>query len=139
MAFNANGFSPLTVTGVQLSAGTDAVIDGGLKVGGNTSEVTVTAENTGIDPTSTEVKRTLSDREVENLPLTSRNPYNFIVLQPGVSGHPNAELGIPRGLNTNGLLDRINYQFDRHNTSNSPAQASPARGFAVWTLRAVKP
>ena len=50
--------------------------------------------------------------EVDNLPLTSRNPYNFILFQPGVSGHPNPELGIPRTINTNGLLDRIKYQID---------------------------
>ncbi|MEO8727289.1 MAG: TonB-dependent receptor, partial [Acidobacteriaceae bacterium] len=43
---------------------------------------------------------------------TSRNPYNFILFQPGVSGHPNPELGIPRTINTNGLTDRINYQMD---------------------------
>src|SRR5207237_8930976 len=47
-----------------------------------------------------------------NLPLTSRNPYNFILFQPGVSGHPNPELGIPRLLNTNGLVDHANYQLD---------------------------
>ncbi len=29
-----------------------------------------------------------------------------------MSGHPNPELGIPRTVNTNGLLDRINYQMD---------------------------
>ena len=29
-----------------------------------------------------------------------------------MSGHPNQELGIPRTVNTNGLLDRINYQMD---------------------------
>ena len=112
VTFTAEGFSTYTVAAVELSAGTEATVDGALPVGTTTSVVTVTAENTGVDATSTEIKRTLNNREVENLPLTSRNPYNFIVFQPGVSGHPNAELGIPRTLNTNGLLDRINYQLD---------------------------
>ena len=35
-----------------------------------------------------------------------------MLLQPGVSGHPNAELGIPRLLNTNGLVDHVSYQLD---------------------------
>lgn len=112
VAFASAGFETLTIKAVELNAGTDATVDGTLKVGAGSSEVTVTADNTGVDPTALEIKRTLDNREVENLPLTSRNPYNFIVFQPGVSGHPNAELGIPRTLNTNGLLDRINYQFD---------------------------
>jgi hypothetical protein len=50
--------------------------------------------------------------EVDNLPLTSRNPYNFMLFQPGISGHPNPELGIPRTVNTNGLDNRVQYQLD---------------------------
>ena len=65
-----------------------------------------------VEPSRVNTGRTIDHAEVDNLPLTSRNPYNFIIFQPGVSGHPNPELGIPRTLNTNGLLDRINYQMD---------------------------
>lgn len=112
VTFNANGFTSLKVQNVQLNAGTEAVIDGPLTVGGTASEVTVNATDVGIDPTNLNVQRTLGQREIENVPLTSRNPYNYIVFQPGISGHPNPELGIPRSLNTNGLMDRINYQLD---------------------------
>ncbi len=108
----SDGFSPLTVSGVNLNAGTEAAIDGNLKIGSAATAVTVEASIASIDPTNLNVQRTLSSVEVENVPLTSRNPYNFIVFQPGVSGHPNPELGIPRTLNTNGLMDRINYQLD---------------------------
>jgi len=65
-----------------------------------------------VDPARTNISRTISELEIQNLPLTSRNPYNWIMFQPGVSGHPNPELGIPRTLNTNGFVDRINYQMD---------------------------
>ena len=65
-----------------------------------------------VEPSRVNTGRTIDHAEIDNLPLTSRNPYNFIIFQPGVSGHPNPELGIPRTLNTNGLLDRINYQMD---------------------------
>jgi hypothetical protein len=65
-----------------------------------------------VEPSRVNIGRTINTREIQNLPLTSRNPYNFILFQPGVSGHPNPELGIPRTVNTNGLLDRINYQMD---------------------------
>ena len=78
--------------------------------------MTTTVEVTGgapvLEPCRVSTGRTIDWTEIDNLPLTSRNPYNFVIFQPGLSGHPNPELGIPRTLNTNGLLDRINYQMD---------------------------
>jgi hypothetical protein len=106
------GFSTANFDQIVLTAGKEAVLDPSLKVGSATEQIDVSATVTNIDPTSLNVQRTLDSREIENLPLTSRNPYNFILFQPGVSGHPNQELGIPRTINTNGLLDRINYQMD---------------------------
>jgi hypothetical protein len=107
-----DGFSKLEATGVVLEAGRDAVIDGALKLGTLQSIVEVTGGAPIIEPTRTNIGRTITQAEITNLPLTSRNPYNFILFQPGVSGHPNPELGIPRTINTNGQMDRINYQMD---------------------------
>src|SRR5258708_2128419 len=106
------GFETQRHTGVALDAGAEAVIDAGLKVGSVSTEVEVTGGAPIVEPSRTDIGRTIGYAEVSNLPLTSRNPYNFIIFQPGVSGHPNPELGIPRTLNMNGLLDRINYQLD---------------------------
>ncbi|CAN5513641.1 hypothetical protein BH10ACI4_BH10ACI4_38370 [soil metagenome] len=106
------GFSSVDYQSIVLNAGKELTLDPTLKVGGTTTEVEVTTETGGINPSSLNLERTLDSREIQNLPLTSRNPYNFILFQPGVSGHPNPELGIPRTINTNGLLDRINYQMD---------------------------
>lgn len=106
------GFSTLSFPGVVLQAGAEAVIDGALRVSSVATTVEVQASGTILQPSAAYVGRTISEREVSNLPLTSRNPYNFIMFQPGVSGHPNQELGIPRTLNTNGQMDRINYQMD---------------------------
>jgi hypothetical protein len=105
-------FSTAKFDQVVLTAGKEATLDSSLKVGNASDQIDVSATITNIDPTTLSVQRTLDSREIENLPLTSRNPYNFILFQPGVSGHPNQELGIPRTINTNGLLDRINYQMD---------------------------
>lgn len=106
------GFSSVNYQSIVLNAGKELTLDPTLTIGSTTTEVEVTAESGGIDPSTLNLQRTLDAREVQNLPLTSRNPYNFILFQPGVSGHPNPELGIPRTINTNGLLDRINYQMD---------------------------
>jgi len=107
-----DGFSTLKFSGVVLRAGTDAVVDGDLKLGAVNTSIEVTGGAPVVDPARTNIGRTITESEVQNLPLTSRNPYNWIMFQPGVSGHPNPELGIPRTLNTNGFVDRINYQMD---------------------------
>jgi hypothetical protein len=107
-----DGFSTARFDEIVLTAGKEAVLDSSLKVGNTSDQIEVSASVSNIDPTTLSLQRTLDSREIENLPLTSRNPYNFILFQPGVSGHPNQELGIPRTINTNGLLDRINYQMD---------------------------
>jgi len=106
------GFETQRYADIRLNAGTEAVLDTALKVGAVTTTIDVTGGAPVVEPSRVNTGRTIGHEEVDNLPLTSRNPYNFIIFQPGVSGHPNAELGIPRTINTNGLLDRINYQMD---------------------------
>ena len=101
-----------------------------LKVGSVSTTIEVTGGAPVIEPSRVSTGRTISQAEVDNLPLTSRNPYNFIIFQPGVSGHPNPELGIPRTLNTNGLLDRIKYQLDGMvDTETRPLWPAPVRDF----------
>ncbi|HEV2447759.1 MAG TPA: carboxypeptidase-like regulatory domain-containing protein, partial [Candidatus Sulfopaludibacter sp.] len=107
-----DGFEAQRHSDVRLDAGTEAVIEVQLKVGSVSTTVDVTGSASVIEPSRVNTGRTIDHEEVDNLPLTSRNPYNFILFQPGVSGHPNPELGIPRTINTNGLGDRINYQMD---------------------------
>ncbi len=106
------GFDLQRRPGIILDAGVEAVIDAQLKVGAVSTTVEVTGGAPVIEPSRISIGRTIDQAEIENLPLTSRNPYNFILFQPGVSGHPNPELGVPRYLNTNGLDNRVQYQMD---------------------------
>jgi len=106
------GFETQHHTDIRLDAGTEAVIDVQLKIGSVSTTVEVTGGAPVLEPSRVSTGRTIDQAEIDNLPLTSRNPYNFVIFQPGLSGHPNPELGIPRTLNTNGLLDRVNYQMD---------------------------
>lgn len=106
------GFARIHATNVTLQAGSDVVVDAPMKVSSVETTVEVTSATPIVESTTVNVGRTITESEIQNLPLPSRNPYNFILFQPGVSGHPNQELGIPRTINTNGLLDRINYQMD---------------------------
>jgi hypothetical protein len=106
------GFQTQVHPGVVLDAGFEAVIDAQLPVGSVSTSVEVSGGAPIIDASRVSTGRTIGHEETDNLPLTSRNPYNYILFQPGVSGHPNPELGIPRLLNTNGIPDRVNYQLD---------------------------
>lgn len=106
------GFETQRHTDVVLDAGTEGVIDAQLKVGSVSTTVEVSGGAPVIEPSRVATGRTISQIEVDNLPLTSRNPYNFLLFQPGISGHPNPELGIPRVVNTNGLDNRVQYQLD---------------------------
>lgn len=106
-----SGFKKFERSGVSLGAGQAAVIDIALGVGDVNEVVSVTADAPIVDPAKVDLGRNLNEREVKNLPLVSRNPYNFALLQPGVSGYENAEFGVPR-FSANGTLLRINYQID---------------------------
>ena len=112
VATAAPGFAAYSQSGIHLDAGSDLAVDQKLNVGSVSTEVQVTADAPIIETARFDLGRTITADETENLPLTSRNPYNFILFQPGVSGHPNTENGIPNTLNTNGLVDRVNYQLD---------------------------
>src|SRR5439155_1271614 len=74
-------------------------------------EGTVTDDVPVVDVGRIEEGRTLTTAEIKTLPLTSRNPYNFALLQPGVVGFETQEFGVPR-LTANGALLRVNYQID---------------------------
>ena len=112
VAVQKDGFESQRFTGIVLDAGVDATINAQLKVGSVSTSVEVSGGAPIVDPSRVSTGRTITLAETDNLPLTSRNPYNFILFQPGISGHPNPELGIPRLLNTNGLPDRVSYQLD---------------------------
>ncbi len=105
------GFKKQQQTGIPIAAGASAVINIAMEVGGVSEVVSVQADAAVVDLGKIDVGRNLNEREVHNLPLVSRNPYNFALLQPGVSGFENSEFGVPR-FSANGSLLRINYQMD---------------------------
>ena len=105
------GFNAFVQSGITLSAGQAATVDVALKTGAVNGEVSIVADSPIADVSRVELGRTINENEVKNLPLPSRNPYNFGLLQPGVNGFENVEFGVPR-FNANGYKSRINYQLD---------------------------
>jgi hypothetical protein len=113
------GFANYRQTGITLTAGATATVDIALQVSGVATEISVTAAAPIVDPSRTDQGSTLGDAAIRNLPLVSRNPYNFILQQPNVSGRGNTEFGVPRKVNANGFAGRINYQLDGSNNVQS--------------------
>jgi hypothetical protein len=75
------GFKKFEQQGLSLSAGQTAVINVALSVGDMSETVTVTAETPIAEPGKIDLGRTIGETEIRNLPLVSRNPYNFAFLQ----------------------------------------------------------
>ncbi|MEP7306381.1 MAG: TonB-dependent receptor [Acidobacteriota bacterium] len=106
------GFKKFEQTGIKLSAGETAVVNVTLSVGTISETITISAQDVpAVNLGRIDIGHTISDLEVHNLPLVARNPYNFALVQPGVTGYENVEFGVPR-LAANGASMRINYQID---------------------------
>ncbi len=107
----ASNFKRLVREGITLAAGQSATIDMSLEVGGISTTVTITSDAPIADPGKIDVGRVMNTREVQDLPLVSRNPFNFSLLQANVVGRPNTEFGVPR-VSANGYARRTNFQLD---------------------------
>lgn len=131
------GFKKFEQTGVSLRAGQTAVIDVGLSVGAVAETITVTADSPVVDLAKIEQGRTLTEAEIKTLPLTSRNPYNFALLQPGVVGFETNEFGVPR-ITANGALLRVNYQVDGSNNTQKDRAGLRQMPMSEVMIREVK-
>ncbi|MFN7929655.1 MAG: TonB-dependent receptor [Blastocatellia bacterium] len=118
VAVEAGGFKRLTREGVTLTTGQTATVDMKLETGGINEQITVTSDAPIADTAKIDLGRVMNAREVTNLPLVSRNPYNFSLLQANVTGRPNSEFGVPR-INANGFARRTNYQLDGNNNTQT--------------------
>jgi carboxypeptidase family protein/TonB-dependent receptor-like protein len=106
------GFKKFEATDIKLSVGQTVVMNATLSVGTVSETITVSsADIPALDIARIDIGHTMTDLEVHNLPLVARNPYNFALVQPGVTGIENVEFGVPR-LAANGAAMRINYQID---------------------------
>jgi len=106
------GFKKFEQTDIKLSVGQTQVVNATLSVGTVSETITVVSSDTpALDIARIDIGHTMTDQEVHNLPLVARNPYNFALVQPGVTGIENVEFGVPR-LAANGAAMRINYQID---------------------------
>src|SRR5436190_7640033 len=111
VAAELQGFRTFEQQGISLSAGQTALINVELTVGNVAETITVTGESPIAQPGKIDLGRTIGEGDIRNLPLVSRNPYNFAFLQANVTGYENNEFGVPR-INANGSQMHTNYMLD---------------------------
>lgn len=119
----AAGFKQFRHEGIGVSAGQTTTVNVRLEPGDVNESVTVSADAPIADAGRTDLGRTMNEREVHNLPLPTRNPFNFVILQANVTGRPNRGFNFPQ-INVNGFARRVNYLFDGNtNTQGDRAGA----------------
>lgn len=89
----ANGFKTLDREGLALTVTEEAHLDLALTVGGESQTVEVTAEIPLLNTGNSTLGRTISNVEIDNLPLVDRNVYTLLDLTPGVQNNNAAGTG----------------------------------------------
>jgi hypothetical protein len=107
----AANFKKLVREGITLTTGGTATVDLILPAGEVQEVVTVSSDTSVADAGKTDLGRVMNSREVQNLPLVPRNPYNFALLQGNVTGRPSRGF-LPPMINANGYLRRVNFLLD---------------------------
>jgi hypothetical protein len=91
--FELKGFKKNVQKGVIVDVNQVVTLNSTLQIGGSQEIVDVTSEAPQIDTTSTQLGAVINDRSVNELPLNTRDTYQFLQLQPGVQ----SQLGSSNG------------------------------------------
>ncbi len=84
----ARGFKSVERANVQIEVATDVRADFSLQPGQVSETVTITEEVPLVNTTSATLGGTLSNKEINDLPLNGRNYENLLQLRPGVMRYP---------------------------------------------------
>src|SRR5215469_533423 len=127
----APGFKKEDVTGITIEVSQPSKIDLTMEVGAVSEEVTVTGEAQEIiNSTSPTLSKTINAKQVEDLPLLSRNPLDLARLQAGLAVNGtdvrNAAVQGLRGNATNVTQDGINAMDNFVKGSSFFAISSPS-------------
>jgi outer membrane receptor protein involved in Fe transport len=94
----ASGFKTLERSGVTLSVLQNVDVNLQLEIGTTGETIEVSAEAPLINPNNSTLGRTISNVEIDNLPLVDRNVYTLLDLTPGVQNNNSAGTGANGGV-----------------------------------------
>ena len=83
-SFELTGFKKNVQKDVIVDVNQVVTLNSVLQIGGTQEVVDVTSEAPQIDTSSTQLGAVINDRSVNELPLNTRDTYQFLQLQPGV-------------------------------------------------------
>jgi hypothetical protein len=107
---SAPGFKTFVATDVKVDAGRERTLDALLEVGAIAEEVTVTAGGgEAINATNAELSTTISQEQIRELPLNTRNPLGLLNLIAGANATTNSING-QRSSSTDYRRDGLNVQ-----------------------------
>ena len=134
------GFKTAVRRGIQLSVGSEAVVDLTLTVGAVAEQVEVTGEAPLVETTNATVSGVVSDQQVRDLPLNGRSFENLIFLQSGVvpflQGAKSTEAGEGTKLAISGSrIDSNSFLLDGANMND---QSNMTPGSAAGVLLGVE-
>lgn len=89
VTFELTGFKKNVQKNLIVDINQVVTLNSTLQIGGTQEVVDVTSEAPQVDTTSTQLGAVINDRSVNELPLNTRDTYQFLQLQPGVQ----AQLG----------------------------------------------
>ena len=131
MTVEASGFKKTELTEVVIEVAQPAKVDINLEIGAVTEQVTVTGTaQEVINTTSPTLSKTITAKQVQDLPLLSRNPLDLARLQAGLAVNGtdvrNASVQGLRGNATNVTQDGINAMDNFVKGSSFFAISSPS-------------
>jgi Carboxypeptidase regulatory-like domain len=112
--YELKGFKKNVQKGVIVDVNQVVTLNSTLQIGASQEIVDVTSEAPQVDTTSTQLGAVINDRSVNELPLNTRDTYQFLQLQPGVqaqlgsSGSLFAGTDDPGSVSVNGGRTRAN-------------------------------
>jgi hypothetical protein len=83
----ATGFKSTTQTGIALSSNQNAHVTFAMEPGGTMETVEVQAGLTLVDTRESQIGQTIEQTRVQELPTLNRNPYDLVLITPGVSSY----------------------------------------------------
>ena len=105
ISVTANGFQTATRSNVVLTIAAILPVNFNLAVGSASQTVNVVAsQTTAVETDSSELSTVIDSKQINDLPLILRDPYQLVLLSPGVVTSTNNE----GGFTVNGQRDRNN-------------------------------
>jgi outer membrane receptor protein involved in Fe transport len=91
LRIEVSGFAPLT-RDVLVTVGSSLALDTQLSVAGGAETVSVTAEVPFVNVSNAEIATTVSQEQIRDLPLLSRDPYDLVALAGNVQDQPRDQI-----------------------------------------------